>query len=68
MEDQAAMSLIESTLKTLFQVALISTLQQHLVATITRSEQHFLANAAFRSVFRVSLYTFVLELSVITAP
>ena len=62
------MSLIESTLKTLLQVALISTLQQYLVATITRLEQHFLANAAFRSVFRVSLYTFMLELSVITAP
>ena len=68
MEDQAAMSLIESTLKTLLQVTLISTLLQHLVATISRSEQHFLANDAFRSVFRVSLYTFILELSVITAP
>lgn len=48
MEDQAAMSLIKSTLKTLLQVALISTLQQHLVATITRSKQHFLADAVFR--------------------
>ena len=68
MEDQVAISLIESTLKTLLQVALISTLQQHLMATITCLEQHFLANAAFCSVFRVLLYTFMLELSVITAP